>query len=242
MRFGSTSGRAVLVLSALLLAAPFGCGKKEKGKEAVAALPDSLVQFRQKIGWLIPRSFESLEYACRNKADEVMDAAINLNAFVPPAKFLSLFQGVEVKFQKLYYGWETFGSVFTVDPNLPADSTMALLQVEARGRISDRIRVMEEELRNVTEETARERAEAELAELRKGLAHVEAEGALIYGAEVRAYPEDLKGLMFRPEGIIRVIFPGVPQEGSWVRISPYYFDRMMKADEAADQARAEVGT
>jgi hypothetical protein len=62
---------------------------------------------------------------------------------------------------------------------------------------------------------------------------------LLYGAEVKAYPEDLKGLMFRPEGIIRVIFPGVPQEGSWVRLSPFHFERMMRADQAGEAARTE---
>ncbi|MFH1680316.1 MAG: hypothetical protein ABIH26_06680 [Candidatus Eisenbacteria bacterium] len=231
---------AALCLALLLFVLP-GCGKKgEKKGEGTAVLPDTLMSFREKIDWLIPRSFESLEYACQNKADQEIDAVINLQVFVPSAKFLSLFDGIDVKFRKFYYGYERFSSMFTVDPALPVDSTMALLKLEARSRLAEQVRFAEEQLENVTDSLQREGARVELEGLKKGLGHLDSLGVFLYGAEVKGYPEDLKGLMFRPEGFIRVIFPGVPEEGSWVRISPFYFSRMLRADQAAEEAREET--
>lgn len=241
MRSRTLALGSVLVCLATLLVQP-GCGKKaEKEPEEIKTLPDSLVSFREKIDWLIPRSFESLEYACQNKADQEIDAAISLHAFVPAEKFLGIFEGVAVQFKRLYYGYEVFSSVFTVDPTLPIDSTIALLQLEARSRLAEQIRYAEEQIGNVTDDLQRQNVERELGGLKAGLAEIEANGVMLYGAEVRAYPEDLKGLMFRPEGLIRVIFPGVPTDGSWVRISPFHFDRMMQADQAAADARAAAG-
>ena len=59
----AASAALLVLLSAL---APLGCGRKggEEGEE-IKALPDTLESFSQKIAWLIPRSFESLEYQCR---------------------------------------------------------------------------------------------------------------------------------------------------------------------------------
>lgn len=228
----------VLCLALLLLAAP-GCGRKgEKEKEGIAALPDTLTTFREKIDWLIPRSFESLEYAVQNRADEEIDAAINLHAYVPAGKFLSLFEGIDVKFRRFYYGWEGFSSIFLVDPVLPIDSTMALLQLEAKSRLAEQVRFAEEQLRNVTDSLEQASASLELGGMRKGLAHIDSVGVSLYGAEVGAFPQDLMGLMLRSDGMIRVIFPGLPGEGSWVRVSPYHFNRMLRADQAAADAPA----
>jgi hypothetical protein len=134
-----------------------------------------------------------------------------------------------------------FSSVFTVDPTLPIDSTMSLLQLEARSRLAEQIRYAEEQIGNVTDELQKANVQKELEGLKKGLGEIETNGVLLYGAEVKALPEDLKNLMFRPEGLIRVIFPGVPQEGSWVRLSPFHFERMAQADQAAAASRAGAG-
>lgn len=232
MRYRSTAG-AGLFLAAVLVFSP-GCGKKGSGEgEEIKALPDTLQSFSKKIEWLIPRSFESLEYACQNKADQEIDAAVNLNVYVPPEKFFALFEGLPVVYRSLYYGWEGFNAVYPVDPDLPLDSTVALMQLEARSRLTEQVRLVEEQVGNVTDEVQRKNVEADLAEMKGTLENVEAHGVMLYGGDVRAFPEDLKSIMFNPDGIVRVIFPGVPTEGSWVRMSPYRFDRLMQSEAAA---------
>ncbi|MBN1824624.1 MAG: hypothetical protein JW958_00070 [Candidatus Eisenbacteria bacterium] len=228
-RFFAITGGVLLL--ALVLALGAGCGGKGEGEEqaAISQIPDSLETFAQKIAWLIPQSFQSLEFACANKADQKIDAAINLKAYVPAETFFSLFEGIDVAYRNLYYGWETFGAVYPVDPQLPMDSTMVLLQLEARSRLVEQIRLVEEQVGNITDEAQRLQVEKDLDEMRATLKQVEEGGVRLYGAEVRALPNDLKSIMFRPEGLVRVIFPGIPQEGSWVRISPTRLERLLQA-------------
>ncbi len=224
--------QVLAILGGLSLALAFlpGCGKKGGGEgEGTAVLPDTLEAFGQKMEWLIPRSFEALEFACQNKADQKIDAAVSLNAYIPPGKFFSLFEGVDVTFRSLYYGLGEFNAVSPVDPEISIDSLMALLQLEARSRMAEQVRLVEEQVGNITDEVQKKNAEEDLDKMRSILAQIEASGVMLHGAEVIAYPEDLKGLMFHPDGLIRVIFPGMPAEGSWVRMSPPRFEQLMKA-------------
>jgi hypothetical protein len=232
MRFGSTAATAVLLFLGLTLVFCSG-GDRGEGGEGVTTLPDTLETFTKKLNWLIPKSFQSLEYACQTFPDSVVDAAINLNVYLPQEEFFSLFKGIDVRYRSLYYGWEAFSSTYPVDPGLPMDSTLALLQLEARSRLVEQVRLVEEQVSNITDETTRRAMENDLSEMRATLEKIESSGVSLYGAEVQGLPNDLKSLMFRPEGYIRVIFRGVPQEGSWVRMSPYDVEKMMAKDRIA---------
>ncbi|MFH1276802.1 MAG: hypothetical protein ABIK65_00255 [Candidatus Eisenbacteria bacterium] len=234
MRYRSTAGRTILLGAALVFLA--GCGKKGGGEgKEIKTIPDSLQSFSQKIEWLIPKSFESLEYACLNKADMEIDAAINLNRYVPPAVYFDMFRDISATHRNLYYGWEGFSAVYPIDPSLPVDSTLTLMQLEARSRLTEQIRLVEEQVSNITDEVQRNNVEKDLEAMKQSLDHVESEGVSLYGGEVRAFPEDLKSLMFLPEGLIRVIFPGVPSEGSWVRMSPFRFEKSKEMEQAPAQ-------
>lgn len=235
MRFRSTAGTAFILGAALVFLA--GCGKKGGGEgEEIKTLPDTLQSFSQKIEWLIPKSFESLEYACLNKADQEITVAVNLNQYVPPAVYFALFEEITVDHRNLYYGWEGFSAVYPIDPALPVDSTLSLMQLEARSRLTEQIRLVAEQVGNITDEVQRQNIERDLEAMRASLDHVESEGVALYGGEVRGYPEDMKSLMFRPEGLIRVLFPFAddkpPSEGSWIRISPFRFRQMKEREQA----------
>ena len=232
MRRRSIQVLVILGGLSLILAFLPGCGKKGGGEgEGTAILPDTLESFSQKMEWLIPRSFEALEYACQNKADQKIDAAVCLNIYVPPGKFFSLFEDLEVAYRNLYYGWGEFNAVSPVDPEIPIDSLMALLQLEARSRLAEQVRLVKEQVGNITDEVQKKTAEEDLDKMESILAQIEENGVMLHGAEVIAYPEDLKGLMFHPDGLIRVIFPGMPAEGSWVRMPPPRFEQLMRARE-----------
>ena len=140
---------------------------------------------------------------------------------------------MDVTYRNLFYGWEAFSSTYPVDPDLSIDSTMALVQLEARSRLVEQIRLVEEQISNVTTESTLEAVENDLSQMRAALERIESSGISLYGAEVKARPLDLRSLMFRPEGYIRVIFPGVPQEGSWVRMSPHDVEQFMARDRVA---------
>ena len=211
-----------------------GCGN-QKEKEAVTEIPVENDTFTKKLDWLIPESFKSLEYACENKADQEIDAAINLKTYVPADRFFLMFKDIEVEFRNIYYGIDSFSGIYPVDPRLASDSTMTLMQIEARSLLGMQIRQMMEQISNITDETLRGQAEGKLQEMRNVDLKIEQYGVLIYGAEMRAFPRDLKNLMFHPDGLIRVIFPGVPRTDSWVRLSPYSIERKLELDKSLTQ-------
>lgn len=211
-----------------------GCGK-QKEQEAVTELPEELDTFTKRLEWLIPESFKSLEYACENKADQKIDAAINLKTYVPADRFFLMFKEIEAEFRNIYYGVDLFHGIYPVDPRLSSDSTMALMRIEARSLLGTQIRQMEEQVSNITDETLRGQAEGKLQEMRDIGLKIEQHGVLLYGAELRALPRDLKNLMFHPDGLIRVIFPGVPRTDSWVRLSPYSIERKLMLDKSPTQ-------
>jgi hypothetical protein len=225
------TGAAMLALIVLA-----GCGGKKEDEEmsreelAKQILPDSL-PFTEKINRLTMLSFQNLQQLVDNHPDERRDFAVATNALMPRNEFFKLFEDKDVTFYNLYYGIGNFSGVYPVDPSLPIDSTVSLLNLEARSRLAENLRIGNEEVANITDEMQRGRAEDELEKLRHSLEELDEEGEVSYhGCELQALPGDMMSLMNAPDRPIRVIFPGNPSEGSWVRLSPYRMQLLIEQD------------
>ncbi len=150
---------------------------------------------------------------------------------MPETQFFAQFEGKEVTFYNLYYGVGNFSGIYPVDPSLHIDSTLALLNLEARSRLTENLRIGGEEVSNITDEVQRGRAEGELEKLRGSLEKLDQTGRVDYhGCELKALPADLMALMNNPDRLVRVIFPGNPTDGSWVRLSPYRMQLLIEQD------------
>lgn len=222
----------VAMMIAIIIA---GCGGKqeeEMSREELAKqiIPDSL-PFTEKINRLTMLSFQNLDQLVQNHPEIPRDFAIATNTLMPRTDFFNLFEGKELTFYNLYYGVGNFSGVYPVDPSLPIDSTLALLNLEARARLTENLRIGNEEVSNITDSVQRERADKELAKLHKSLEDFDSSGEVSYhGCELQALPGDLMALMNNPNRPVRVIFPGNPTEGSWVRLSPYRMKLLLEQD------------
>ena len=229
-RLVSISGCVFTALMILILAQ--GCAKKEEQQEGLAQqiIPDSL-SFTQKVERLIPYSLQNVQQLVDNHPDEPRDFAINLNTYLPRDEFFALFEGREFEFISLYHGMGVFSGIYPVDPTLSLDSTIALMNLEARTQLAENVRIGSEEVSNITDDIQRQNVEAEIDRLRDALEQVdEVGGVLFYGAEVIARPGDALSLMQAPGRVVRVVFPGNPSEGSWVRLSPERMAQLYERD------------
>jgi len=212
-----------------------GCGGKEEeeiSQEELAKqiIPDSL-PFTEKINRLTSLSFQKLEQLVNEHPDERRDFAVATNALMPREGFFKLFEGKNITFYNLYYGMGNFSGVYPVDPALPIDSTLSLLNLEARSRLAENLRIGNEEVANITDDLQRGKAEGELEKLRHSLEELDEKGEVsFHGCELEALPGDMMSLMNEPNRPIRVIFPGNPKEGSWVRLSPYRMQLLIEQD------------
>ncbi len=210
-----------------------GCAKKEEEQTFEAFvkeyLPDTL-SFTAKIQRSIPHTHQKLQTFAQNHPDKEFFAAVNLNQFVSRSDLFDLFGDKELEIINLYYGSGVFSGIYPVDPALEMDSTIALLTLEATTQLEDNIRLGTEETAKIADEIQRKAVEEELGRMSKSLEAIRDEGILFYGAEVRGHPGDLLELLNNPKQLVRVVFPQEPKEGSWVRLSPYQYDRLAEKE------------
>ncbi len=221
----------VLIVAILIVA---GCGGKkdeQTSQEDLAAqiVPDSL-PFTEKINRLTMLSFQKLDQFVQNHPEDRRDFGVAMNQLMPKDRFFPLFDGKDVTFYNLYYGVGIYSGIYPVDPSLPIDSTLSLLHLEARSQLAENLRIGTEEVSNITDDVSRGKAEGELAKLSASLEELDEAGISYYGCELQAFPGDLMKLMNNPKRVVRVIFPGNPTDGSWVRLSPYRIQLMTEQE------------
>lgn len=216
----------------------FGCSKEDPleslEERRARIIPDSL-SFTKKIERLIPHSLFRLQTLAENHADSTTYAAINLMKFVPYSEVDKMFENRGFTIHQLYYGMGAFSGIYPVDPTIPMDSTLALLRLEARTELAENIRLGSEEVANIADEVQRKKVEEELDRMRTSLVGLDQSGPQFYGAEVEGRPPVLLALMQHPDQLVRVVFPGQPSDGSWVRLSPARYQVIMDNDRQVAQ-------